>query len=117
MKNDLRQRVLHLTRDDFEWEYFRVGGKGGQRRDKRDTGVRCRHASSGAVGESREHRTQAANRKEAFKRCADSSAFQTWIRVEHAKVVGLIDVTVEQAMRRENLKIEFYDPTAPTTGS
>jgi protein subunit release factor B len=109
MKSDnrAREQVLHLTRDDFQWEYFRVGGKGGQRRDKTDSGVRCTHNPSGAVGESREHRTQGSNRKTAFRRCAESREFQSWIRLEHAKRVGAIDAAVEQALRPENLTVEY----------
>ena len=102
-----RQRVLHLTRDDFEWQYFRAGGKGGQNQNKRSTGVRCIHPPSGARGESREARTQWENKKIAFRRCAETKLFQNWIRLEHAKAVGSIEATVEDWMRPDNLMVEY----------
>jgi hypothetical protein len=54
-----------------------------------------------------EHRTQGSNRKTAFRRCAESREFQSWIRLEHAKRVGAIDAAVEQALRPENLTVEY----------
>ena len=103
----MRERILHLTRADFTWQTFRAGGKGGQNQNKRDTGVRCVHPPSGARGEARDHRTQVENRKTAFLRCARSPEFQRWIRLEHARAVGRIEASVEDAMRPENLLIEY----------
>ena len=103
----MRERILHLTKNDFVMQTFRCGGKGGQNRDKRDTGVRFIHPPSGARGESREHRTQAQNRKEAFLRMAHSDAFQKWVRIAHAKACHDIDSWVEQQLQPENLYIEY----------
>jgi hypothetical protein len=67
-----------------------------------------------AVGQATEHRTQGANKKLAFRRCAESKEFQTWIRLEHARTIGQIDAAVAEAMRPENLLIEygpFDDPS------
>jgi protein subunit release factor B len=99
----VRERVLHLTRDDFTWQYFRAGGKGGQNQNKRDTGVRCIHAPSGARGESREHRTQAQNRRQAFRRCAESPEFLRWVKIQHAGIAA----AVEEAMRPDKLLVEY----------
>ena len=63
-----RELLFSITKDDFTIQTFRSGGKGGQNQNKRETGVRIIHNDSGARGESRNHRTQLANKKEAFRR-------------------------------------------------
>lgn len=86
---------------------FRVGGAGGQHRDKTSNGVRIVHRASGARGESREERSQAANKSKAFRRMAESPEFRAWVRVEHARRAGQIDQAVKEAMRSEHLVIEY----------
>jgi hypothetical protein len=103
----MRERVLHLTRDDFKWDYYRASGNGGQNRNKRDTAVRCTHAPSGAVGNAADERTQGKNRKLAFKRCTDDPKFRRWLAIEHARTIVGRDRWVDQQMRPENLLIEY----------
>ena len=47
----MRELLFSVTRDDFTIQTFRAGGKGGQKQNKTDSGVRCIHNASGAVGE------------------------------------------------------------------
>lgn len=103
----MRERVLHITTKDCEVQTFRSGGNGGQNQNKRDTGVRIIHRASGARGESREERSQLTNKKKAFRRMAESSTFQKWMRIAHARAVGQIEASVEDQMRPENLLIEY----------
>lgn len=103
----MKTRVLHLTKKDFIRETFRSGGPGGQNQNKRDTGVRFKHTPSGAVGESRQYRTQAENQRAAFHRMASSDVFQRWLRLEHARALGDIDREVSKAMQPHNLKVEY----------
>jgi hypothetical protein len=98
-----REKVLSVGIKDCTVQTFRSGGKGGQNKDKRDTGVRVIHPPSGARGESREERSQLQNKKAAFVRMANSPEFQNWIRFAHAKAIGEIDAWVEDQMRPENL--------------
>lgn len=113
----MRERVLRVTIKDCEVQTFRCGGKGGQNKDKRDTGVRVIHVPSGARGESREERSQMQNKRAAFGRMARSAGFQRWVRVEHARRIGelvldehersqRLDVWLEDQLRPENLLIE-----------
>lgn len=102
-----RKPIITVTIKDCEVQTFRSGGKGGQNQNKRDTGVRIKHSPSGAVGESREHRTQLGNKRAAFRRMGESDVFQKWIRVEHAKAIGALDRAVEEAMKPENLEVEY----------
>lgn len=71
-----RELLLSVTAKDCEWDYFRAGGKGGQKQNKTSSGARCRHRASGAVGESREERSQLQNRKKAFRKMAESEKFK-----------------------------------------
>lgn len=74
-----RKRVLSVTLADCRVDTFRSGGKGGQNQNTRDTGVRIVHEPSGAVGESREERSQLQNKKTAFKRMAAHPRFKVWM--------------------------------------
>lgn len=66
-----RKLVFSATRKDFRVDTFRSGGPGGQNQNKVETGVRIVHLATGLKGESREERSQHANKKKAFERlCA-----------------------------------------------
>lgn len=107
-----RKKILSLTSKDFKWEYFRASGKGGQNRNKRDTAVRVTHPPSGAVGYSCDQRSQLQNKREAFKKMANSEKFQTWVKIETLKRsmdLEEIEKKVDEMMKEENLKIEYLD--------
>jgi len=74
-----RQLVLHLERKDYRCDTFRSGGPGGQHQNKTSSGVRFTHLESGAVGESREERSQHENRKRAFQRLHETPKFRMWL--------------------------------------
>lgn len=71
--------TLSVTIRDCIVQTFRAGGKGGQNQNKRDTGVRVIHEPSGAVGESREQRSQLQNKQAAFRRMAAHPRMRVWI--------------------------------------
>lgn len=102
--------MLTVTIKDCEVQTFRAGGKGGQNQNKRDSGVRVIHRASNARGESREERSQLQNKRTAFVRMAESPEFRTWVRFRHAQISGAVDQAVKDAMRSENLDIEYYTP-------
>jgi protein subunit release factor B len=58
-------------------------------RNKRKTGVRITHTASGAVGESRQHRTQGQNKKAALRRLVDHPEMKRWIRIQTARSADL----------------------------
>jgi protein subunit release factor B len=103
-----RKPIISLTRENFTWQTFRSGGKGGQHQNKTESGVRCIHEASGARGESREERSQWANKKKAFERCTSHPKMQAWLKTETMRRIYDIDRAVDEAMREENLKIETY---------
>lgn len=103
-----KKRILSVTKDDCEWQYFRAGGKGGQAQNKKSTGVRCIHHPSGAVGEARDSRDQLQNRRAAFRRMAETKEFKRWIRIQSGLSLT-IEAEVEKQMQPHNLKIEMRD--------
>lgn len=101
----MREKVLTVTVHDCEVQTFRAGGKGGQNQNKRDTGVRIIHPPSGAVGESREERSQLQNKKKAWAKMIDSLKFKLWIK-QQAGVSAVVVAEVERDMLPHNLLIE-----------
>lgn len=59
---------IKRSKDNFRVDTFYAGGKGGQKQNKTETGVRITDLVTGLFSESREHRTQYQNKKEAWKR-------------------------------------------------
>lgn len=108
-----RELLFSITKKDFDVQTFRSGGKGGQHQNTTDSGVRIIHRDSGAVGESRNHRSQHQNKKAAFERLVASDTFKKWHRRKTAEMMGRaanIDRKVDEMMREENLKVECYTP-------
>lgn len=103
-----RTKILSVTLADCETQTFRAGGSGGQNQNKRDTGVRIIHHPSGARGESREERSQLQNKKAAFKRMAESSAFRAWVR-RQAGEDALTIAAVDREMWPDRLKTEVFE--------
>lgn len=106
-----RKLLFSVTIKDCDVQTFRSGGPGGQHQNKTESGVRVIHRASGAVGESRETRSQHANKRIAFDRLAKSDRFVRWVRlraaeIEHGKSV---EQRVEEQMSRRNLAIQVQD--------
>src|SRR5690606_37647101 len=97
-----RKPLFSVTLADCRVDTFRSGGKGGQHQNKTETGVRITHAASGAVGESRDHRSQHMNKREAFRRMAESAKFKAWHKREVSRRLGReaeIEAEVDRAMK------------------
>ena len=118
MINIPRELLFSLTAKDFRVDTFRSGGKGGQHQNTTDSGVRITHIESGAVGESREQRSQPQNKKTAFERLVKSDIFQTWHKIKAAQIMGTmktpkqiekeVDNMIEKDLKNGNIKIENY---------
>jgi hypothetical protein len=101
-----KKLAFSVTLKDCEVQTFRAGGKGGQNQNKRDTGVRVCHRPSGAVGESREERSQLQNKKTAFRRMITHSKFKIWVNRELFFRGDTPEERVEKDMRPENLLVQ-----------
>ena len=107
----MRKKIISITKKDFEIQTFRSGGPGGQHQNKTDSGVRLIHKESGARGESRNHKSQLQNKKEALKRLSETKDFKLWLnrRINEIETGETIEKQVEKAMSPENLKIEIKE--------
>lgn len=103
-----RQKILSLTRKDFEWDFVRGRGKGGQKKNKTSSAVRCRHLPSGAIGYAEDTRSQSKNRGLAFRRCAESKEFQRWIKIESARASG--ELVEFERKTKQQIDQELSDP-------
>lgn len=112
MKKEL---LFSLNKNDFNVQYFRGSGKGGQKKQKTSSACRIVHIISGATGISQDSRSQLQNRTLAFQRCINSQKFQTWFKLEKAsRLKGYLDFEnqikniVDEQMQEKNIKIEYY---------
>ena len=108
-----KEKIFSIPASEFRIDTFRAGGKGGQKQNKTDSGVRITHIKSGAVGEARDERSQPQNKKNAFRRCVESKKFQLWLKMEiAARMKGYrdLDAKIDEMMKEGNLKVEYYDP-------
>lgn len=105
-----KELLFSLTKKDFRIDTFRAGGKGGQKQNKTSSGVRITHIESGAVGESREERSQHQNKKLALNRLVQSKEFKNWHRKKVAELTlnrAEIEKQVDESMKEENIKVEY----------
>jgi protein subunit release factor B len=104
-----RKHLFSVTKKDFVVQTFKAGGKGGQHQNKTDSAVRIIHPDSGAVGISRNDRSQHRNKKLALLRLTETTKFKLWIqrKVNEIGMGKTIEEQVEEDMKPENLKYEI----------
>ena len=106
-----KQLLFSITQKDLRVDYFRCGGKGGQKVNKTSACCRITHTASGAVGLGKSSRKRSENKREAFRNMAEAKKFKSWLRIEiAARLEGYRDVEhkVDQMMDPKNLKIEVF---------
>lgn len=110
-KNEGRETLFSVTLDDCDIEGLRASSKGGQRANKVETGMRIRHRDSGAVGESREERSQLQNKKTAFRRMTEHPKFRFWLYEKRREIETgkTAEERVAEWMQPEYLKVEVRE--------
>ena len=105
-----KELLFSITANDCEWSYTRGTGKGGQKKNKTSSAVHCMHRPSGAHGYSEASRSQADNKRDAFRKMAESKEFTTWHKIETARRMGTL-ATIEENVNREmrNITVEIKD--------
>jgi len=103
-----KELLFSVTKKDLKIETFKAGGPGGQHQNKTASAVRITHSESGAVGESRTHRSQAQNKKEALRRLVKHPKWKVWHnrRVHECLSGETVEQAVQRAMQPKNLKVE-----------
>jgi len=71
--------AFSVGKDKFKISTFTAGGPGGQHQNTSNTAVRITHPDSGAVGVSREFRSQHQNMRAALHKLKDSGKFRAWV--------------------------------------
>ena len=112
MQNSKRKLLFSVTAKDLEVQAFCAGGPGGQHQNKTASGIRIIHLESGAVGESREHKSQHQNKKAAFARLVEHPKFKLWHSTKVMEILSgkTVDELVAEQLRPENLKVEGKNP-------
>ena len=105
----MKEFLFSITKKDFDIQTFRAGGKGGQHQNKTDSAVRIIHRDSGAVGISRNDRSQHRNKKLALERLIKTNKFKLWVnkRVNEIHVGKTIEQQTKELMQPQNLKVEI----------
>lgn len=112
-----KELLFSVTKKDFEITWFSGKGKGGSNRNAHRNCCRILHKESGAMATGQEERNSEQNLRNAFKRLVVLPRFKTWLRIKTAEALvdkeqerKEINAMVDQAMRAENLKEEYYTP-------
>lgn len=103
-----KKLLFSVTAADCEWSYTRGTGAGGQKRNKTSSAVHCTHRPSGAHGYSEASRSQLDNKRDAFRKMAETLEFKTWHRLETNRRTGVeaeIERKVEQELRKIRVEI------------
>jgi protein subunit release factor B len=105
-----KELLFSITANDCDWSYTRGTGKGGQKKNKTSSAVHCMHRPSGAHGYSEASRSQLDNKREAFRKMAETKEFQKWHKIEAARRMGTL-ATIEDNVNREmnNITVEIKD--------
>ena len=110
MSEQNNKPLLSITKDDCEWIYQRGRGNGGQKKNKTNSAVICSHKPSKAQGYAEDMREQSLNRQLAFRRMVETKEFQTWLKTESLKKLGVleeIESKVEKALKDSNIRTEI----------
>lgn len=105
----IKTKLFSITIKDCRVDTFRCPGKGGQNVNKVSSGVRITHEASGANAASCLTRDQFRNKRDAFRKMAESKEFQTWAKLRAAELQTgkSIELLVEEMIQSDNLKVEY----------
>jgi protein subunit release factor A len=83
MVDKMKTLVKTITKKDFQIDFLKTGGPGGQHRNKVETAVRITHIESGLSVVAGDKKSQAQNKKAAFIRLVEK--MQPWIHKNYAE--------------------------------
>lgn len=110
-----RKLLFSVTKKDLDITWFSGKGAGGQHRNKHQNCCRIKHQESGVLVTGQEERSRKQNLQNAFKRLTDHKKFKLWLQLKASKMMvdqveleKEVNRAVEEAMKPENLKIEYF---------
>lgn len=108
-KSGKGELLFSVTLADCDVDTFSAGGPGGQHQNRSQTGVRIKHRESGAVGESRETRSQLQNKRAAFRRMTETGKFRVWLNQKIMTEGRDLEAEVRREMQSQNILVEGYN--------
>lgn len=112
-----KQLLFSVTKKDLKITYFSGTGAGGQHRNRHMLNVRINHPDSGVIVTCGDHKSKERNLKQAFKQLTEHPKFKKWHKVKTAEMIVKgeevqkeIERKVNEQLKEENLKIEYFTP-------
>lgn len=105
-----KELLFSVTANDCTWSYTRGTGAGGQKKNKTSSAVHCTHKASGAHGYSEASRSQLDNRRDAFRKMAETKEFKHWQKMETARRMGTlanVEDYVDTELRSKRVRVEI----------
>jgi len=106
----MKELLFSITKKDLEITWFSGKGAGGQHRNKHQNCCRIKHPDSGIIVTGQEERSRERNLKTAFKRLVNNKKFKIWLKMKTSRMLmdkNELNKSVNEAMKEENLKIEY----------
>ena len=117
MARNKKDLLVSVTKKDLDITWYSGSGAGGQHRNKHPNCCRIHHKDSGTLVTAGEQRSRDQNLKKAFNRLANHKTFRTWLKIESsnammtkAEIEKKIQKQVDEMMKEENLKVEYFTP-------
>lgn len=103
-----REHLISVTKKDFEIQWFKDSGGGGQHKNKHANCCRMIHRDSGVTTQCTDHRNRESNKKVAFQRMVKHPQFNLWLKRKSQEVMEkkTVEQRVEEMMTPENIKTE-----------
>ena len=112
----MKKLMFSIGAKDLKWDFFRAGGKGGQKQNKTDSGARVTHIPSGIACEAREERSQTQNRRVALEKLSKHPRFVLWVKMQvAANLDGYESVAqkVDESLADRFLRVETAPDCVP----
>lgn len=112
----MKELLFSVTKKDLVITWFSGKGAGGQHRNKHQNCCRIKHPESNVITTGQNNRSRERNLKDAFMRLTEHEKFKTWLRLKAAETTvdkdqleKEIQKAVDNAMREENIKVEYLE--------
>lgn len=104
--------LFSVGKSDLRIDFFSGSGSGGQNRNKNQNCVRIHHDDSGVIVTGQSQRDRKSNMREGLINLSKHPKFKVWQAKRCWEINNhkTLDQVVDELMKEENLKVEYYDP-------